>query len=130
MNWNPTDRQLRQFGLTALAALPALAWLWRGGSAAIWIAAAVGGGLALLAAVYPRGVKPLFLSMTLAALPIGIMVHELTMAVMFFGVFVPLGVLFRWFGRDPLARRIDRRAATYWQAKKPPRDAASYFRQS
>ena len=51
MNWNPTDRQLRQFGLTALAALPALAWLWRGGPTTILIAAAVGAGLAGIAAV-------------------------------------------------------------------------------
>ena len=130
MNWNPTDRQLRQFGLTALVALPVLAWLWRGGLAAVLIAAAVGVGLASIAAVYPRGIKPLFLGMTLLALPIGMAVHEVTMAVTFFGVFVPLGLVFRLIGRDPLAKRIDRQAPSYWQPKKQPRDAASYFRQS
>ena len=30
INWNPTDRQLRQFGMIALVALPALGWLWSG----------------------------------------------------------------------------------------------------
>ena len=68
--------------------------------------------------------------MALLALPIGIAVHEVTMAVMFFGVFVPLGLVFRLIGRDPLAKRIDRNAASYWLPKKQPRDAASYFRQS
>ncbi len=130
MNWNPTDRQLRQFGLTALAALPTLAWLWRGGSMTILIAAAVGLGLAGTAVIWPRGIKPLFLGMSLLALPIGIVVHEVTMVVMFFGVFVPLGLVFRLIGRDPLAKRIDRNAASYWLPKKRPRDAASYFRQS
>ena len=27
-DWNPTDRQLRQFGVIALVVLPALGWLW------------------------------------------------------------------------------------------------------
>ena len=32
INWQPTDRQLRQFGVICLVALPALGWLWGGGT--------------------------------------------------------------------------------------------------
>jgi hypothetical protein len=37
------------------------------------------------------------------------------------------GLIFRLVGRDPLQLKIDRRAATYWQAKKPSRGVRSFF---
>ena len=95
MNWNPTDRQLRQFGLTALAALPAPSMVLARRARRRSHRGRGRRAVACIAAVYPRGVKPLFLGMTLLALPIGMAVHEVAMAVMFFGVFVPLGLVFR-----------------------------------
>jgi hypothetical protein len=32
-------------------------------------------------------------------------------------------------GRDPLQRKFDPAATSYWQPKAQPKDAASYFRQ-
>ncbi len=131
MNWSPTDRQLRQFGMIALVALPALGWLWSGGNlAAIAVTAATGAALAVVGWVYPRGLKPVFIGLTLVTIPIGMVIGELAMAVVFFGLIVPIGLFFRLVGRDALQRKLDREAGSYWQPKKQPRDASAYLRQS
>jgi hypothetical protein len=130
MNWNPSDRQLRQFGGIALAAFPAAAWLWSAGNPTAVLAAAVcGGALAGLAMVYPRGAKPLYIMLCLAAMPIGLAVSEITLALLFYGVVVPLGMIFRLAGRDALRLRIDRSAESYWRPKRQPTDPATYLRQ-
>ncbi len=129
-NLQPTDRQLRQFGLISLFALPLLGWLWSGGNTtAIGVTAAIGAALAAIGLLWPKALKPVFLTLTLAAMPIGMAVGELTMILIFFGMFVPLGLFFRLIGRDALERKIDRHADTYWQPKKQPADAAGYLRQ-
>ena len=131
MNWNPTDRQLRQFGMIALVALPLLGGLWSHGTAmAIGIAAATGAVLATVGWFYPRGLKPVFVGLTLLVIPIGLVISELAMAIVFFGLIVPTGLVFRVLGRDALQRKFDREAGSYWQPKKQPRDAAAYLRQS
>ena len=41
----------------------------------------------------------------------------------------PLGLLFRIFGRDPLYRRFDRSASSYWIAREQRRGVERYFQQ-
>jgi hypothetical protein len=129
IQWNPSDRQLRQFGLAALAALPLLGWVWTAGAAAavLWSAAA-GLAVAAFGLLRPGGLRPLFIGLSLAAFPIGMAVSELCLGLLFFCVFLPVGLLFRLLGRDSLARRFDPPAASYWQPKKQPTGAAGYFR--
>ncbi len=129
INFSPSDRQLRQFGLISMAALPLLGWLWGGSSTVIWAAAAIGATLAVGGLVWPRAVKPVFLLLTLVTAPIGMLVGELTLVLLFYGLFVPLGLIFRLIGRDALQRKLDRGASSYWQRKRQPAGAASYLRQ-
>ena len=51
------------------------------------------------------------------------------MGFLFFGLITPLGLVFRLIGKDPLNRRFDRAAATYWSDPRPRRGKESYFRQ-
>jgi hypothetical protein len=128
-NRNPSDRQLRQFGLASLVALPLLAWLWtRGNLTATLGMAAAGAVLAGLGAIRPRGLRPVFLGLSLVAMPIGLAINELAMLLLFCGVFLPIGLIFRVIGRDGLTRKFDAEASSYWQPKRQPKDAASYFR--
>lgn len=127
--WQPTDRQLRQFGVTAFVALPLLTWFWSGGNRTIVIGAAVVGGLiAVLGWFCPRALKPLFIALSLLAFPIGFLVQEICLGLMFFLVFVTVGLFFRWRGWDPMQRKFDATVPTYWQKKKRPRDVASHYR--
>lgn len=130
INWHPTDRQLRQFGWIGLVALPAIGWLWGAGATTIIALAAMGGLLAAAGQFFPAGLKPLFLALTVLATPIGMVVGELAMLMIYFLVFVPFGVVFKLLKRDALQRNFDRNLATYWQPKKAPSDVASYYRQS
>lgn len=136
----PTPRQLRQFAFAGIVLMPLAAWLLSGmPSVDGWqrVHTLLVGGLATLGALFvvlsfaaPRILRPVYVGMSLVTLPIGLVVGELLLALTYFGVFTPVGLVFRLIGRDALERRVDRTATTYWRAKRQPRDAASYFRQS
>ena len=129
INWHPNDRQVRNFGLTSLAALPLATALWtRGSLPAVVYAAAVGGLLSAIGIAWPRGLRPLLVAMNLLSVPLALLIHDLVLSLAFFVVVVPAGMVLRLFGRDPLQLKIDRKAASYWQPKKRPRDVRSYFR--
>jgi hypothetical protein len=130
INWKPTDRQLRQFGCICLVALPLVAWLWGGGPRLIVGLAVAGGLLAAAGWAWPQVLRPVFLALSLMATPIGLLLGELAMLLIYFGVFLPIGLVFRVIGRDALGRRFEPEASSYWQPKKQPRDVASYYRQS
>ncbi|QEG01068.1 hypothetical protein Mal15_51440 [Stieleria maiorica] len=130
INWSPTDRQLRQFGVICLFAFPLFGWLWNAGSAALsWLTLA-GLILAGFSIVVPAAVRPLYLALTLVTSPIGMVLGEIVMSIVYFGVFLPIGVWFRVMKRDALQLKVDRKSSTYWQPKKQSRDVKSYFRQS
>jgi hypothetical protein len=130
VNWHPDVRQLRQFGLIALVVLPLLGWWWGGGNAAVvGGTAAAGAGFGLLALVRPHWLRPVFVGLSLAVWPIGVVVGELALLVIYLGVVTPLGVFLRCSGRDALARRFDRQAASYWQEKRRPAGPQSYRKQ-
>lgn len=130
IHWHPDTRQLRQFGVIALFVLPLLGWWWSGGHpVVVGAAAAVGGVAAVLALVRPQWLRPAFVGLSLVAWPIGAVVGELALVVIFFGVVTPLGWLLRCSGRDALARHWDRQAASYWQEKRRPAGPQSYRKQ-
>lgn len=142
IQWRPDSRQLRNFGFLCLAVFTFLgasarlrhAVLWleltpegaRWAAVGFWSAAAAAGGLA---AVAPGALRPLFLLLTLIALPIGYVVSHAIMAFVFFGVITTIAVIFRLTGRDALQRKVDKDAFTYWVRRPPPPAPERYFRQ-
>jgi len=50
--------------------------------------------------------------------------------VIYYVVFVFIGLIMRLLRYDPLTRRFDARAATYWRQRSNARPTESYFRQS
>ncbi|WP_339908102.1 hypothetical protein [Symmachiella dynata] len=130
IDWNPTSRKLRQFGGICAFALPGLGWLWGGSNSVIGGLAVVGVALAILGLVWPRGIQPVFLAMMIVAIPVGLVLGELGMLCVYFGVFLPIGIIFRLMRRDALQLKTARSSASYWQAKSQPRDATRYYRQT
>lgn len=130
VNWQPTARQLRQFGVIAAVALPLLAWLWTSRVEVIGACGLVGIVIAAVGLARPTMLKWLFIGLTCLTLPIGLVVSELALLLVYFGVLLPIGLCFRLVGRDALRLRRDPNAKTYWLPKQPPKDVASYFRQS
>ena len=128
-NWQPTPRQLRQFAGTCLVVLPVLGWLWDV-SENVMIAMAGGGLLiGLVGYALPKSVQPLYLTLMVITTPIGIVLGELAMLTIYFGLFWPMGVVFRLLRRDALQLQLDRAQPTYWQPKLQPRNVTSYYRQ-
>lgn len=129
INWNASDRQLRQFGSICFVVLPLLGWIW-GASASIvgWLAA-IGLTIGVVSMVVPQTLRPLFIVLTIVATPIGMVVGELAMLLIYVAVFFPMGMIFWMFRRDSLQRKLDRASKTYWQSKKQPKDASSYYHQ-
>ena len=128
-NWDPAPRQLRQFGVTCLLVLPLVGWLW--GVPPTVLATLAGGGLlvALAGFVVPAAVKPLYLVLMVVTAPIGMILGELAMLTIYFGLFLPMGLIFRLAGRDALQLKLDRTRPSYWQSKPQPRHVSSYYRQ-
>ena len=103
INWRPDHRQLRQFGLAAAPLLPLgawcvtthtslLKWLWSGtplvwdsgNLIAIAVATALGVSAATLAIVKPELLKFPFLFLSILTSPIGLVLGELLIAVIYF----------------------------------------------
>lgn len=129
---NPTARDLKWFGLILLAffgLVGVLAWRATGSLVwpqRIWSAAALV-SLAYYAARPLR--RPMYVGWSYATYPIGWVVSHTLLAVVFFGIFTVVGLLMRLFGYDPMTRRFDRSARTYWVRHEDQSDVSYYFRQ-
>jgi hypothetical protein len=66
-------------------------------------------------------------------LKIGLLLHRivnpLIMAILFYGTILPIGLLMRAFGKDPLRRRLDKSAASYWLPRPDARPPVEAMRQ-
>ena len=73
--------------------------------------------------------QPVFIGMTLLAFPIGMVIGTLAMALTYYLLITPIGLVFRLFGRDLMHRKLDPEAETYWIERPPQVPPERYFRQ-
>lgn len=133
-NRNPSTREVRQFALYWLSGfclLLAVVALLRYGSRPLAAAFCVGAVASIaLGLMRPAWMRIVFLVWMGAAFPIGWLISHTLMAAIYFLVITPIGMLMRLFGRDPLARRFDSDASSYWTPRSSQAtDPARYFRQ-
>jgi len=136
MQWSdvtkaPTLKMLRQFAGLSLVVFGGLAaWrLWQG-QTDLWTY-----GLGIIAVligvtglVVPAMVRPVYTGWMIVAFPIGWTVSKIALGLMFFLVFMPVGLVFRMTGRDTL--RLKRtQGGSYWLAKPAARSGDEYLRQ-
>ncbi|MCP3982176.1 MAG: hypothetical protein GY716_22950 [bacterium] len=130
--FNSQDRPSQLLGVL----LPALFGLCGGASRlgveAATVTTAVGivgalGAMAIWAA--PSLGRTLYVGWMLAALPIGWTISNVILALVYFAVLTPIGLLLRVAGRDPMTRGLDPEASTYWIERSSRSDRSSYFRQ-
>ena len=129
---NPSTRVLRQFAaawLVFFLALAAHRYLVRGqhplGAAFGLMAVVIG----LMGWIRPAAIRWLFVGTTVLAFPLGWLISQVMLALMFYGIITPLALLFRLRGRDLLARKPAPSRPTFWVPKQTPEDLRSYFRQ-
>lgn len=115
----PTEaesRELRSFGLTMAAVIPALfglllPWLWgREYRLWPWLVAAVFAGAALLMPVGLRTTHRLWMAIGHG---LGWVNSRILLSVIYCVVIVPVGLVLRVTGWDPMHRHMDKSALTY-----------------
>ena len=130
--WQANDRRLRQFSVLWVIFFLGLAvrfsWLARPVSPAAAI-----GSLAILIGVAgwfrPRIIRPIYVAWMIAVFPIGWMVSRLILAILFYGVFTPLALIFRLLRRDALDLNLQPEMDSYWVSKEVAGDPRRYLRQ-
>jgi len=132
IQFDPTRKTLRQFAGLWLAFFGALA-LWQGLARGRIALAVVLGLLAsvvgVLGLIQPQWMRLIYVSWMVMAFPIGWTISQVMLVVMFFGLFAPIGLVFRLLGRDPLQRARQPESKSYWTPKPIPADLRQYFKQ-
>ena len=113
-----SSKGLRQFGLILASILillfgVLLPWVWNWSSFPnqIWI----GAGLVILvwALIAPSSMRGLYIGWMRVALVIGDAVNTLILALVFYFVMTPMGVVMRLTGKDPMHRKLDTSLTSY-----------------
>jgi hypothetical protein len=123
-------REWRKFawaGLTVLVLVAVV--LWRRGALSPEAVLGVGGAALLLAvrvALRPQPVRPLYRVAMTGGFYLGQVTGRILLALTFWLVLFPLGVVLRLAGKDLLRLRRDRHRASYWQ---PARFTSHFDRQ-
>ena len=113
-------RELRKFGLLVGGGFVALGLvsLWRGTHSAPFLGG-IGGVLLLGAALWPTGLTPLYRGWSALGLAMSSVTTPILMAVIFFGVIFPIGVVLRLAGQRPIGVESSR---GQWIRRKPVED--------
>jgi hypothetical protein len=132
INWSPGNKELRNFGRIALIALLIITLLfyWKG-LALDWalIIFAAGVVIFIVSLISLQLTRIIYLGLTLVTLPIGLVISHVLLAVLYFLLITPMGLLFRLIGRDLMHRKFDVDTKSYWHPRDTPKDIERYFRQ-
>lgn len=133
VNWNPNKKDLRVFGIGALVATAILATIlhFRKGLPIKWAFVIAGFGLTvcILSFILPKIARFIYIAMVALAMPIGMTLSFVLMALFYYLILTPTGLFFRLIGRDLLDLKFDRTAESYWVKRKPPDSMKRYFHQ-
>jgi hypothetical protein len=131
INRNPDRKTVRQFALIWIAVFGVLgaAYVYRWGQPWTAMVLSVVSALGGPAYFIPSFGRLLYVGACYAAFPIGFVVSHVILAVVFYLVVTPIGLIMRLAGRDPMHRAFVRDAKTYWVPRERTTDPARYFRQ-
>ena len=133
LNLKPSNKQLRDFGLISLCMCTVIGLLLlelgKIPSKGLVILFLIGLVMFVLSRISDALIKPVYLAMVILTFPIGWIISHLVMGLFFYVIVTLIAVLFKIIGRDPLYRKFDPQADTYWLTYKHKRSAKDYFHQ-
>ena len=137
MDWSivkarPSPKVLRQFAgiwLVSFLVLAAQNQFLKSRPAAASVLAMVALAVGLPGLAWPRAVGWVFSGTMVLAFPIGWCVSNVLLAVIYFGVITPIGLVLRWIGRDELGLKPAPGQGSFWEDRPSRRDVTSYLRQ-
>ncbi len=132
INWSPSRKELRVFSLLLIGCGAIVGGVLyqrlesQTPSVSVLLAAIT---IGIIGLVVPALVRPVYVVWMGLAFPIGWTVSHVMMLAVYFLVLTPIGVVVRLCGRDPMQRRFDREAKSYWLPRSQRKDLKNYFRQ-
>ena len=133
LNLRPSEKLLKDFGFISLIMFFVIGLLLLGlgkvPAKGFMIFGLVGVVLYILSRISVALIKPVYLVMILLTFPIGWVVSHVMMALFYYGIITPIALFFRILNRDPLCRKYEPEADTYWIQCRKKRAAKDYFRQ-
>ncbi|HVU26289.1 MAG TPA: SxtJ family membrane protein [Verrucomicrobiae bacterium] len=127
---NPTPRILRQFAAAWLVVflVVAIRAFARGHHVAAYAFATI--SLAgLIGLLKPITIRWLFLAAIVVAFPVGWVMTQLMLIIMFFLILTPIAFVFRWRGRDELQLKHKPNQSSYWIERKEEISPEKYLKQ-
>ena len=131
VDWKPDRATLRRFGLSLavggiVAGAVSAGWPgWLPAPLLLWSLATVAGVLALL---IPAALRLLHNALWGVTFAVFWLLGAIVLALIYYGLLTPIGLALRLTGRDPIARRLEPDADSYWRPLKQP-GLSDYFKQ-
>jgi len=113
-----TERNLGTTFAVVFALIAAWSYYRDSGYAVVWLLVAA--AFLLSAYFWTAPLRPLNLLWHRLGQSLFHIVNPLVMGVAFFLTVVPIGIIRRLLGKDPLRLKLDPGAESYWQERKPP----------
>ena len=133
IQWNPSEKQLRQFAGVWFPAFCGLVGYSIGHKTGHWSEVEIGWVLAGLLSVggliLPVLIRPIFVGLILLTFPIGWVVSHLLLGLIFYGLVTPIGLILRISGHDPLQLKKPS-GNSVWKTPVGKTDSTRYLRQS
>jgi hypothetical protein len=132
VNWNPSPKELRVFSALLIvfcAIIGGVSYYNSSTLTAVGYAAIGGAVVGAIGCVGPNLIRVVYVVWMAAVLPVGLVVSNVVIGLVFFGVVWPIGVVMRWKHVDSLRLDFDKSAKSYWIKRSAPKDQRQYFRQ-
>jgi hypothetical protein len=137
MQWSdipfrPSRSTLRQFGVIGLILMSGMAaWRMRqhGLDAGVLCMGVLAVVFAIGGIVEPNWLRPVFVAWLVAAFPIGWLISQIVLVILYYAVITPIGLILRLYGRDALRLKPRPTEASYWQVKPTVTDVRRYYQQ-
>ncbi|GAB4141507.1 MAG: hypothetical protein Tsb009_11300 [Planctomycetaceae bacterium] len=132
VNWKPSRREMKTFSLLFILFFGLVAyWVygWTNSTTAAYTTFAVAAVVGGVGFFLPDWMRYVYVVWMAAVLPIGWVISHVMLAVIFYGVVTPIGLIMRACGKDPMNRRFDKNAKTYWIKRETQPKPEQYFRQ-
>ncbi len=124
INWKPSDKELKSFGrslVIGFGLIGLVIFFFFGHvntSVALWTI----GVLAVFFSYFlPKLAMVIYYPWMGVAMIMGTLISTLIVGFIYYGLLTPVGLFFKLTGRDPLSRKFDKEASTYWETVSTPK---------